>query len=35
VAAVKEVMPMAQLLRAVLVNIVGRLLTDLIKRMFD
>lgn len=35
VAAEKEVVPMVQLLRAVVVNVVGRLLTDLIKRWFD
>lgn len=34
-AAVKEVMPMLHFLRAVLVNTVGRLLADLIRRMFD
>ena len=31
----KEVMPMVQLLRAVLVNTVGRLLADLVRRLFD
>ena len=31
----KEGMPMVRLLRAVLVNTVGRLLADLLKRLFD
>ena len=31
----KEVMPMQHLLRQVLVNVVGRYLFDLIKRLFD
>ena len=31
----KEVMPMVQLLRAVLANTVGRLLADLIRRLLD
>lgn len=31
----KEVMPMVQLLRAVLANTIGRLLADLVKRLFD
>ena len=35
VAAEKEVVPMVQLLRAVVVTVVGRLLADLIKRWFD
>ena len=31
----KEVMPMVQLLRAVLANTIGRLLADLIRRLLD